>query len=65
MPLPSPLVATDRTKLNQAMASLNELRIEIDKAKSANVDVSEAELRMNDLYGQIEKLKASYFPNLP
>lgn len=58
-----PLTDADYRDLNKAAYLLNQLLPQIDKAKAAGRDVSEYELRRDDLAQQVDLLKRTYFPS--
>lgn len=60
--IPDPVSEQDLRDLNRAQYILNQLLPQLDKARAAGRDVTELELRRDDLADQVAKLKASYFP---
>ncbi len=57
-----PLTDQDLRDLNRAQYVLNQLLPQLDKAKAAGRDVTDLQLRRDDLADQVAKLKAAYFP---
>ncbi len=57
-----PLTDQDLRDLNRAQYVLNQLLPQLDKAAAAGRDVTDLQLRRDDLADQVAKLKAAYFP---
>jgi hypothetical protein len=58
----SPLSADDLKTINEQLAALKTADAEIKRAKLAGIDVSAEETQVSDLTGQLQKIKAAYFP---
>tara|TARA_Y100000310_G_scaffold321748_1_gene379826 strand:+ start:1004 stop:1198 length:195 start_codon:yes stop_codon:yes gene_type:complete len=52
----------DRDALDQAIESVEALRPEIARAKSAGIDVTALEQRLNEQESQIRAIRTSFFP---
>ena len=57
-----PLTKDDLSALNRAGYILNQLLSQFDKAKAAGRDITDLELRRDDLAQQVQQIKAAYFP---
>jgi hypothetical protein len=58
-----PLTKDDLAKLNRAGFLLADLLTQFDKAKAAGRDVTDLEMRRDDLANQVSLIKGAYFPN--
>ncbi len=58
-----PLTKQDLTDLNKAQYLLNQLIPQLEKAAAAGRDVTDLQLRRDDLAAQVAQLKAAYFPS--
>jgi hypothetical protein len=57
-----PLTDQDLKDLNRAQYILNMMLPQLDKARAAGRDVTDLQLRRDDLADQVLKLKATYYP---
>jgi hypothetical protein len=57
-----PLDKNDLAALNKAGYLLNQLLAQFDKATAAGRDITDLQLRRDDLADQVAKIKAAYFP---
>ncbi len=57
-----PLTQQDLKDLNKAQYLLNQLIPQLEKAAAAGRDVTDLQLRRDDLAAQVQQLKAAYFP---
>jgi hypothetical protein len=57
-----PLDKNDLVALNKAGYLLNQLLAQFDKATAAGRDITDLQLRRDDLADQVVKIKAAYFP---
>lgn len=60
-----PLNNTDRANIDKALATLNVLPAEMDKAERAGVDVTEYRERANQLYDRLIAIRQEYFGTPP
>ena len=58
----NPFTKADQAKINTALASITEVKADIAKAKSAGVDVSDAEKKLLDAETRLRNIKNVYFP---
>ena len=58
-----PLTKDDLSALNRAQYILNQLLSQFDKVRAAGRDITDLELRRDDLASQVNQIKAAYFPN--
>jgi len=59
----NPLTKEDKTKITQALAAIDEVKKEINKAKLANIDVSAQEDRLKEIETRLLGVKRVYFPS--
>lgn len=57
-----PLTTNDLRAINQALAALNSMLPELDKAKAAGMDTAQWEMGRQNLYDALQKVKEQYFP---
>ena len=57
----NPFTAEDKAKLNAALKAITEVKKDINKAKLAGIDVSEAEKSLVDTESKMLALKRVYF----
>ena len=59
----NPLTKEDKTKINQALTAIDEVKKEINRAKLANIDVSAQEDRLKEIETRLLGVKRVYFPS--
>ena len=66
MPAPDqPYTDADYTKINTILADLNRVKLMIDQACSAEIEVEGHKVHCEELQRKYNKLKAAYFPQRP